>query len=36
MNRGRNASKAAEKIRDVAAELPDVYAQREVKKGFEF
>ena len=28
--------KAAEKIRDVAAELLDVYAQREVKKGFEF
>ena len=29
---GENASKAAEKIRDVAAELLDVYAQREVKK----
>ncbi|OOF69400.1 transcription-repair coupling factor [Rodentibacter caecimuris] len=28
--------KAAEKIRDVAAELLDVYAQREVKKGFAF
>ena len=33
---GENASKAAEKLRDVAAELLDVYAQREVKKGFEF
>ena len=33
---GENPSKAAEKIRDVAAELLDVYAQREVKKGFEF
>ncbi|WP_386696069.1 transcription-repair coupling factor [Lonepinella sp. MS14435] len=29
-------SKAAEKIRDVAAELLDVYAEREVKKGFAF
>ena len=28
--------KAAEKIRDVAAELLDVYAQREAKKGFAF
>ncbi|ACA31338.1 transcription-repair coupling factor [Histophilus somni] len=28
--------KAIEKIRDVAAELLDVYAQREVKKGFAF
>lgn len=28
--------KAAEKIRDVAAELLDVYAQREVQKGFAF
>ncbi|WP_439294134.1 transcription-repair coupling factor [Lonepinella sp. BR2882] len=29
-------TKAAEKIRDVAAELLDVYAEREVKKGFAF
>ncbi|MBN6710017.1 transcription-repair coupling factor [Haemophilus haemoglobinophilus] len=28
--------KAVEKIRDVAAELLDVYAQREAKKGFAF
>lgn len=28
--------KAAEKIRDVAAELLDIYAQREAKPGFEF
>ncbi|WP_392551339.1 transcription-repair coupling factor [Orbus wheelerorum] len=28
--------KAAEKIRDVAAELLDIYAQRETKPGFEF
>lgn len=28
--------KAAEKIRDVAAELLDVYAQREAQKGFAF
>ncbi|MGC7590528.1 transcription-repair coupling factor [Bisgaard Taxon 46] len=28
--------KAAEKIRDVAAELLDVYAQREAQKGFTF
>ncbi len=28
--------KAAEKIRDVAAELLDVYAQREAKQGFAF
>lgn len=28
--------KAAEKIRDVAAELLDVYAQRETQKGFAF
>ncbi len=28
--------KAAEKVRDVAAELLDVYAKREVKKGFKF
>ncbi|MFZ4832818.1 transcription-repair coupling factor [Rouxiella sp. Mn2063] len=28
--------KAAEKVRDVAAELLDVYAQREAKKGFAF
>ena len=32
----KTRQKAAEKIRDVAAELLDVYAQREVKKGFEF
>ncbi len=37
MNRGlKRVKKAAEKIRDVAAELLDVYAQREVKKGFKF
>ncbi|WP_105903438.1 transcription-repair coupling factor [Vibrio gangliei] len=28
--------KAAEKVRDVAAELLDVYAKREIKKGFKF
>ncbi|RKS87505.1 transcription-repair coupling factor [Orbus hercynius] len=28
--------KAAEKVRDVAAELLDIYAQREAKPGFEF
>lgn len=28
----KTRQKAAEKIRDVAAELLDVYAQREVKK----
>ncbi|MGO1191603.1 DEAD/DEAH box helicase, partial [Vibrio casei] len=33
-NRARQ--KAAEKVRDVAAELLDVYAKREVKKGFKF
>lgn len=32
----KTRQKAAEKIRDVAAELLDVYAQREVKKGFKF
>lgn len=32
----RARQKAAEKIRDVAAELLDVYAQREMKKGFAF
>lgn len=32
----RSRQKAAEKIRDVAAELLDVYAQRETKKGFAF
>ena len=32
----KTRQKAAEKIRDVAAELLDVYVQREVKKGFEF
>ncbi|TCP95943.1 transcription-repair coupling factor [Cricetibacter osteomyelitidis] len=32
----RSRQKAAEKIRDVAAELLDIYAQREVKKGFAF
>ena len=31
---GKARSKAAEKIRDVAAELLDVYAQREAQKGF--
>ncbi|MDO4430782.1 MAG: transcription-repair coupling factor [Lonepinella koalarum] len=29
-------NKAAEKVRDVAAELLDVYAQREAKQGFAF
>jgi len=33
---GKARSKAAERIRDVAAELLDVYAEREVKKGFAF
>ena len=33
---GKARSKAAEKIRDVAAELLDVYAQREAQKGFAF
>ncbi|WP_424405382.1 transcription-repair coupling factor [Pasteurella sp. PK-2025] len=33
---GRARQKAAEKIRDVAAELLDVYAQREAQKGFAF
>jgi transcription-repair coupling factor (superfamily II helicase) len=28
--------KAAEKIRDVAAELLDIYAQREARKGFQY
>ena len=32
----RSRQKAAEKIRDVAAELLDVYAQREAQKGFAF
>ncbi|HHF5596734.1 TPA: transcription-repair coupling factor [Haemophilus influenzae] len=32
----KSRQKAAEKIRDVAAELLDVYAQREAKKGFAF
>lgn len=32
----RARQKAAEKVRDVAAELLDVYAQREVKTGFTF
>ncbi|HDR1435698.1 TPA: transcription-repair coupling factor [Pasteurella multocida] len=32
----RARQKAAEKIRDVAAELLDVYAQREAQKGFAF
>lgn len=32
----RTRQKAAEKIRDVAAELLDVYSQREVQKGFAF
>ncbi|TMQ38874.1 transcription-repair coupling factor, partial [Haemophilus influenzae biotype aegyptius] len=32
----KSCQKAAEKIRDVAAELLDVYAQREAKKGFAF
>lgn len=32
----KSRQKAAEKIRDVAAELLDVYAQRKAKKGFAF
>ncbi|OOF58834.1 transcription-repair coupling factor [Rodentibacter myodis] len=32
----KSRQKAAEKIRDVAAELLDVYAQREAQKGFAF
>ena len=32
----KSRQKAAEKVRDVAAELLDVYAQREAKKGFAF
>lgn len=32
----KTRQKAAEKIRDVAAELLDVYAQREAKQGFAF
>ena len=32
----KSRQKAAEKIRDVAAELLDVYAQREAKTGFTF
>ncbi|HHF6565479.1 TPA: transcription-repair coupling factor [Haemophilus influenzae] len=32
----KSRQKAAEKIRDVAAELLDIYAQREAKKGFAF
>ena len=33
---GKARRRAAEKIRDVAAELLDVYAQREAQKGFAF
>lgn len=32
----KTKKKAAEKIRDVAAELLDIYAQREAKKGFNY
>ena len=32
----RARQKAAEKVRDVAAELLDIYAQREAKQGFAF
>lgn len=32
----RARQKAAEKVRDVAAELLDIYAERELKPGFEF
>jgi transcription-repair coupling factor (superfamily II helicase) len=32
----KNKRKAAEKIRDAAAELLDIYAKREAKKGFAF
>lgn len=35
-NWSRARQKAAEKVRDVAAELLDVYAQRAAKKGFAF
>ncbi len=33
---GPGATKAAEKVRDVAAELLDIYAQRAAKAGFAF
>ncbi|AIN19976.1 transcription-repair coupling factor [Yersinia rochesterensis] len=33
---GRARQKAAEKVRDVAAELLDIYAQRAAKSGFKF
>lgn len=32
----RARQKAAEKVRDVAAELLDIYAQRAAKEGFAF
>ncbi len=32
----KSRAKAVEKIRDVAAQLLDVYAQREIKAGFQF
>ena len=32
----KRKNKAAQKVRDVAAELLDIYAQRELKKGFAF
>ncbi len=34
--RSRARQKAAEKVRDVAAELLDIYAQRAAKEGFAF
>lgn len=33
---GKKKNKAAEKVRDIAAELLDIYAQRELKKGFAY
>ena len=37
VSRGQKARrKAARKVRDVAAELLDVYAKRELKPGFQF
>ncbi len=35
-NWAKSRAKAVEKIRDVAAQLLDVYAQREIKQGFAF
>lgn len=32
----QSSAKAAEKIRDTAAELLDIYARRAARKGFQF